>query len=337
MHSRLRLDTLRGLACLLLVSYHVIGADSASGLRLPDDHLASQTNDFLALIRMPLFSFLSGLVYAARPLRGEIGGFAKGKVRRLLVPMLIVGTGFALLQTAMSGTNNDGITEWHLLHIVPVAHYWFLESLFLIFMLTAVLERLRLMDTPEHFAAVGIAAMALHVWAPMPVYFGLNGATFLLPFFLLGVAARRFPAMTSNPRLTVAIVVVPIVLLMSWAATKPPPADTPGIGRLLVSLCACLLLLRLRMESRWLAWIGAWSFGIYLFHPVFTAASRMALQRAGVHDLAVLLVVGVITGLACSIALTAGLRRSSTGRWITGERLPAAQDAELGAAKKSLT
>lgn len=337
MHSRLRLDTLRGLACLLLVSYHVIGADSTSGLRLPDDHLASQANDFLALIRMPLFSFLSGMVYAARPVRGSLVGFATGKARRLLVPMLIVGTGFALLQYGVSGTNNDGVTDWRLLHIVPVAHYWFLEALFLIFMLTAVLERFRLLDTPEQFAAVGLAAMALHVWAPMPAYFGLSGATFLLPFFLLGVAARRFPPMTSSPRVAVAAVIVPIVLLASWAASKPPPADVPGVGRLLVSLCACVLLLRLGMTSRWLAWIGGWSFGIYLFHPVFTAACRMALQRAGVQDLAVLLTVGVLTGLACSIALTAALRRSSLGRLATGERAPASRTDKLRDATSSAT
>ena len=71
MHSRQRLDTLRGLACLLLVSYHVIGGDRETGLRLPDEHIAARINDFLALVRMPLFSFLSGMVYAWRPLRGD--------------------------------------------------------------------------------------------------------------------------------------------------------------------------------------------------------------------------------------------------------------------------
>lgn len=338
MHSRRQLDTLRGLACLLLVSYHVIGADSTSGLRLPDQHPASETNDLLALIRMPLFSFLSGMVYAMRPMRGDLGRFASGKARRLLVPMLVVGTAFALLQAAVTGNQggtNGAVTDWHLLHIVPVAHYWFLESLFVIFMLTAVLERWRWLETPEHFAAVGLAAAALHVWGPLPVHFGLNGATFLLPFFLLGVAARRFPALTTNPRLIVAVVMVPVVLLMSWAASRPPPADTPGIERLVVSLCACLLLWRLGMESRWLAWIGTWSFGIYLFHPVFTAACRIAMQRIGVGDLAALLIAGLVAGLAGSIALTATLRRSALGRRIIGERASAASSSPLSDAARA--
>ena len=319
MHSRQRLDTLRGLACLLLVSYHVIGGDRETGLRLPDEHIAARINDFLALVRMPLFSFLSGMVYALRPLRGDIGPFAAGKVRRLLVPMLVIGTGFALLQAAMSGTNG-GVTEWHLLHIIPVAHYWFLESLFLIFMLTAVLERSRVLDSAAGFLAVFLVAMMLHVWAPLPVHFGLNGATFLLPFFLLGVAARRFPAMTTNPRLAVAVVLLPLVLMLGWAASQVPNPDAPGIERLTVSLCACLLLLRLGPAARWLAFIGAWSFGSYLFHPVFTAASRIVLKSVGIEDLAVLFTTGLVVGLIGSIALTAALGRWPWGRWMIGER-----------------
>ena len=63
------------------------GGDRDTGLRLPDEHVAAQINDFLALVRMPLFSFLSGMVYALRPARGDIGPFAAGKARRLLVPI----------------------------------------------------------------------------------------------------------------------------------------------------------------------------------------------------------------------------------------------------------
>jgi peptidoglycan/LPS O-acetylase OafA/YrhL len=56
-------DTLRGLACILLVAYHVIGVTPESGLRLHDGILKN-ANELLAYIRMPLFTFLSGFVYA---------------------------------------------------------------------------------------------------------------------------------------------------------------------------------------------------------------------------------------------------------------------------------
>ncbi|MET0208934.1 MAG: acyltransferase, partial [Burkholderiaceae bacterium] len=313
----------------LLVGYHVIGNDSQTGLRLDAGHVASQTSDFLSLVRMPLFSFLSGLVYALRPAKGPFAPFAIGKTRRLLVPMLIVGTGFALLQSFTSGTNG-GEYDWTMLHVIPVAHYWFLEALFIIFLVTWGLERLGALDTPRNFLAVGILAALLHLFAPFPVYFGLLGATFLFPFFLLGVAARRFPVMLTSPWILALTLAVPVLMALSWAVTAAPNPDAPGAERLAMSLCICLVLLRMNLQSRSLAWVGAWSFGIYLFHPVFTAASRMVLTRLGVTDLLTLFVMGMVTGLAGSIALTALLRKVPLGHWALGER-PA------GARRKSAT
>ena len=48
---------------------------------------------------------------------------------RLIVPVLTVGTLFAVVQAVVPGTN-EKVTQWHLLHLLPVAHYWFLEALF---------------------------------------------------------------------------------------------------------------------------------------------------------------------------------------------------------------
>ena len=95
-NRNLEIDTLRGLACLLLVAYHVIGATPSIGLKLSDG-LLRELNDDLAYIRMPLFTFLSGFVYALRPYAGNWSAYLKGKATRLLVPMLFVGTLFALL------------------------------------------------------------------------------------------------------------------------------------------------------------------------------------------------------------------------------------------------
>ena len=55
----MRVETLRGLACVLLVLYHVIGIDSSTGMRVEDGPVR-WLNDGLAYLRMPLFTFLSG-------------------------------------------------------------------------------------------------------------------------------------------------------------------------------------------------------------------------------------------------------------------------------------
>ena len=78
-----RVETLRGLAILLVVAEHVIGQDSSNGLRLPDDSLYLYASHSLDFVRMPLFTFLSGAVYAMRPLApGGARGFLRGKAKK---------------------------------------------------------------------------------------------------------------------------------------------------------------------------------------------------------------------------------------------------------------
>lgn len=318
---KLSIDTLRGLACILLVGFHVIGHDSTAGLRLPHEHVLPQVNDALALLRMPLFSFLSGFVYAWRPYSGQPEAFVKAKVRRLLIPLLLVGTFFAVLQSFTPGAN-AGQYDWRLLHIVPVAHYWFLESLFIIFMLTVVLEHFGLMAAPRQFALVWLAAASIFLLNPMPIYLGLQGATYLLPFFLLGLGSNRFG--DRLPRAAVlsatAAALVALVLYLVLVARTLPDRSQPVA--LAISVCACVFLLRCHFEVRWLAWIGVYSFGIYLFHSMFSAASRIALLQLGVHSISLLFVLGLVAGVSGPIIVTMVLRRIPGGHLPLGESKP---------------
>lgn len=321
-------DTLRGLACLLLVGFHVVGHSPTTGLRLPLDHWASLTNEWLSILRMPLFSFLSGYVYALRPVDGYDGTFVRGKVRRLLVPMLLVGTAFAVLQAVAPGAH-EHVTDWRLLHIVPVAHYWFLESLFVVFMVTALLERLRLLRTPERFAAVAACAAVLHVTAPVPVWFGLEGATYLFPFFLLGIAGRRFRHAFERPVVFHGAAATLVLMALAWHSLEPLSLEEPVAPQVLLSsVCLCLLLYHLRPSVAWLAWIGRFSFGIYLFHSIFAALARTVLGRLGVHSLLALFVAGLAAGIGGAIVLTATLRRVPGGHRVIGERAGRPRDTE---------
>ncbi len=317
MSRKLSIDTLRGLACILLVAFHVVGGPS-QGLRLPADHLLPQLNDVLQLLRMPLFSFLSGFVYAWRPYSGEPAMFLKAKVRRLLVPMLLVGTLFAVLQTHMPGVNGAQY-DWRLLHIVPVVNYWFLESLFIIFVLTACLEQFALLSTPARFSLFWLLAALGFVFNPMPIYFGLQGAAYLLPFFLLGLASNRFgeqlphgPVMLSTAALLGGLTLYQIFVMQAMP-------ERPGIVALAISASLCVFLLRSHLELRWLAWIGVYSFAIYLFHSFFSAASRMALMQMGVRSVATLFIMGLLAGIAGPIVAAMILRRVPWGNLPLGE------------------
>jgi membrane-bound acyltransferase YfiQ involved in biofilm formation len=245
----------------------------------------------------------------------------KGKVRRLLIPLLLVGTFFAVVQAFTPGAN-DTVKNWHLLHIVPVAHYWFLESLFLIFMLTLVLEHLGWLSTPGRFALVWLVGVVPFLFLEVPIYFGLQGAAFLLPFFLAGMASNRFSdRLPRAPVMLVTGAVFTAAILYLVFVEQRIPSRTEFVS-LVISVSICVFLLRCQFEVRWLAWIGVYSFAIYLFHSMFSAASRIGLLGVGVSSVAVLLVAGVIAGVAGPIVVTAILRRVPGGHLPLGESAP---------------
>ena len=320
MQRNLEIDTLRGLACVLLVSFHVVGVSADTGLRLPADHWLQQLNGALAYLRMPLFSFLSGYVYAFRPYRpgqSDARGFIQGKMRRLLLPMLTVGTIFALVQNAIPGANQH-VTHWWLLHIVPVAHFWFLEALFIVFLILLALEHWRLLASPERFAGVWALTVLAFVFLQVTPYFSANGAVYLMPFFLAGLACKRFDLHTVPARWLATAV---LALAGVWLAALPQPLgqglSLPG---LLAGLSAAFLLLCSGWRWRALAYVGSFSFAIYLMHVFFTAGSRMAFTRLGVSNFYVLFGLGTLLGIAGPMLAAQLIGRSARLKlWLLGE------------------
>lgn len=293
----LQVETLRGLACLLLVTYHVVGADAGLGLQVADGPVR-WLNDGMAYLRMPLFTFLSGLVYGWRPFSGDSHAFLIGKVRRLLVPMLVVGTLFALLQAVTPGTNSSA-GPWYLWHVQPVAHFWFLESLFLVFVMVWALERWSLLQTGRGFAVVFALVCGIYLSVRGWHWFGIEGAIYLLPYFLCGLAATRFSfkLWLAKPWVKAVLLVCAVAVVLSMGMPVSNP-DRRTVWMLLSGLFLCLLCLSLGWRNRPLAGIGRHSYAIYLFHVFFTAAARIALDLMQVDVMPLDLVAGVGLGLA---------------------------------------
>jgi len=309
----LHIQSLRGLACVLLVLYHVVGSDQSQGLQVADG-LVRWFNDGLAYLRMPLFTVLSGLVYGLRPFvqGGDSRAFLFGKVRRLLAPMLVVGTIFAILQAITPGTHG-ATQDWRLLHIEPVAHFWFLESLFWVFMLIWLLERQAYLSRPRDYGLVLSAAVVLYLNVRGPRTFSIEGAIYLFPYFLAGLAVTRFGVwrQLSKPLLLSILFLLALLAVISMGIPQPN-LDRRTLWVLLAGLSLCGLCLGIRLDWPWLVRIGISSYAIYLFHVFFTATSRIALQKIGIEAFPLQLVAGLLFGLLGPMGLE---RFVSQFRW----------------------
>jgi surface polysaccharide O-acyltransferase-like enzyme len=289
-----KIQTLRGLACLLLVVYHVIGATDLQGLRI-DDGWLRQLTEGLSAFRMPMFGLIAGAMYGVGNKRGW--GLVRNKAQRLLLPMLSVGTVFALIQCAVPGSNYR-IDDLHLLHIVPVAHFWFLESLFVIFCLMALVESKLPISDVRSWAVYFSVSVFFYFLNPGIVWFSLIGVNYLLPYFLLGVGMTRLnwdaqQQNRSSGLLRIALGTALVTMLM---------LQGQGLERLSIGMLGAGMLLSsgfwsLGWRNALLSHIGAYSFSIYLFHVFFTSATRMFLHAMSVQDDVLILVVSVPLGV----------------------------------------
>ena len=289
--KNLSVETLRGIAILLVVVGHVIGSGPDGGMKIDFPHPLRYFYVWIDYIQMPLFTAIAGWVYALKPFSASsgFGSFVRKKALRLLVPMAAVGTLYFLVQYLMPGTNNKGeLSQLWRIYIFPYTIYWYLPSLFLIFVVQWWIDSRKWMDTLGKWSICCVVALVFSrindVWIlhEVPNLFSFKGALGQLPYFFVGVAACRFAvSLYSCPavrRVLLAVALWGIVLMqIVWFY----PGKYASLSMLLypVTLIPTLfLLLASKWHNRFFVWIGGYAYSIYLFHGFGTSGGRIILK-----------------------------------------------------------
>lgn len=278
------IDTLRGLAALLLVAFHSI---ELRAMQAPEQSGYAYFAYSFELVRMPLFTVLSGYVYAMRPLRSRsvagIGDFLRGKARRLLIPLVTAITIWLAIKrsTGMLPEAAAGPLELlgYYLHSYEV--FWFLQGLFWVFLAVVVLERFGLLERPSTFlgtlAASAVGALVLSG----PTFLSLWSVPYLAPFFLLGLGYRRFEEQIADQPWVRAVVAAALGCLalqqLNWWLDFGISTERFTMMSIATGLTCTFALLRYRSSQPMLSRLGLRSYAIYLYHLVGIAmASRVA-------------------------------------------------------------
>jgi peptidoglycan/LPS O-acetylase OafA/YrhL len=302
-----KVQTLRGVACLLLVAFHAVGSSSASGLHVTDGSTYREFTNLFVHIRMPLFTFLSGLVYAYRPLRpGEALRFLGKKLRRLGVPLLVASTILYGLHLAAHDPVSPLSRMWSV-YVYPFYHLWFVQALLPVFAVLVVLEVLGALATSWRFMAVlALSLMAYWYGTLLPSdALGLRNATYLLPFFLWGVGVHRFCAVLQSQLALIAAAACFVVaqgfhgyIVLTGTPGPIDPVTTRSVWTILIGMSAGLCGLRLLVRIPVMERIGASSYAIYLYHPLFVTAVFAGLGVLQVLPTVLLFAAAAAAGIA---------------------------------------
>lgn len=327
------IESLRGVAIFLMVSGHVIGGDSMRGMQVTDESFWRHSVTLLSDIRMPLFATLSGFIYSFRPVKdGTYRRMVSGKARRLLIPLTAVGVLYVAWRSLIPGVNNPiPLSDIWRLWAYSIGHFWFLQALFLIFLVVGALDLLDILNRKIGWIAATSVSVAVFVVVSVPsdyAYFAINGALRLLPFFLLGYGLNVYFTLFSKPVLLASLVAFLIFYAIRISTTFSGFNDfSAPVERLVqigVGIAAVLLIFAIQdhIVSTPLAWIGQFAFPIYLLHVFGTAAARITISPIlGIESNALTYTFGMLFGLGLPVLFTLTLGRIDlVSRVLLGQR-----------------
>lgn len=320
--KELSIETLRGFAIIFMVAGHVIGGSSDNGMRVADDSGWRYFYFTFEYLRMPLFTVISGYVYSLWPIgNSRILSFLKGKGRRILLPLVSVGTIHFLIQHFVPGTNAKyPLSDLWRIYIFPYEHFWFLQSIFLIFVLIAVLDHFKLIVTFRKWLIVFLIAALIRTFIlPFPGnFFSINGFLNLLPFFLLGCGIKRFENIFSGKetiKLSLIVFVISVFLQQfTWFSNIKLNFFEFNLLSICVACPGIIVLFYIRKDITIISKIGYYAFGIYLFHVFGAAGSRIFLGRFGIDYHLTIFTSGLILGLGVPIIIELILEKSTIMR-----------------------
>jgi peptidoglycan/LPS O-acetylase OafA/YrhL len=317
--SEFPIETARAIAVIALVSFHVIGGRQGGGLDVDYPHPLRFYADLMVDIRMPIFAFIAGLVYALKPVAPQdLRAFMIGKMRRLALPGITAITVFVLFAMVMNTRDVPQGPLWEP-YLRSYAIFWFLQAMLLIFVFYGSADILSGGRVLLPTLVVAALAVALGWRFPTDVM-SADRVTTLLVYFLLGVAFMRHRDLMLDRRgifLAFAGLALAAGLAMNLAhlsATGALSADRLDLQSLLFGAGLCVVALLALPVLGWLRWLGAFSLTIYLYHILATSAARRALGALGVDSLWLLAIAGTAIGVLLPVILHLLAQRTALTR-----------------------
>lgn len=309
MERNILVDRLKGYACFLVLFGHVIMGIRLLGVDIPA--FFESLEKFIWSFHVALFLFLSGVVYKET---GEWRGkktrwsFILHKLYSLGIPYVTFSAIYILINSLVGEANTEfALSDILYIWKTPVAQYWYLHALFLLFCIWTVLS-LFLKNWQ-------ITAVSLIIGYSLP-FMGVSLGSIDTAFYsalAFGVGTFvSFKALAKAPVwskcLAVAVHIGLGAALISMGKIEAPLFKEIMI---LVGIYASIMLISMLHElkpvAKFLDFVNKYSLQIYLLHTIFTAGIRIILLRVGVTNWIIHVLAGILFGLAFSViaAITA--------------------------------
>ncbi len=168
------IDYAKGIGILLVVYGHVIVGLNSVKLNISETTILELQKNIIYSFHMPLFFFLSGIfVFKSLKTRNSFN-FILNKIKVLIYPLFIWSVLHGGLQVIFSKYVNSNIKLIDLVKIVylplPDQHFWFLYSLFLMYITVLILQDY-LLEFSKNILTTGLAyCLNKKTWTKKIIY-----------------------------------------------------------------------------------------------------------------------------------------------------------------------
>ena len=296
-------DVAKAIGIVLVVYGHVARGLDASSIGLNSEaHVL--IDSIIYSFHMPLFFFLSGLFFSKSFEKYKALGLTYKKIDTILYPYILWTLIQGVLNVSLSSyTNNDKVLEQVLTFWEPYAQFWFLYTLFLLFLLSciyfsALSQRYTL---PLFIASALLYATSKQVTYPLPFHFIAEHYV----FFVFGIWASKcnFKNFAGHTYVLWGSLILTLVAQYDFHVNQNFVYSDKGSYSLFLALTSitfiCSLSVFLAARSvKWLIVIGSSSMAIYLMHIIAGSGVRIILVKLfGITSIEIHLLLGLTAGI----------------------------------------
>lgn len=274
------IETLRTLAVILIVSYHLLNDRELSTVKVYYNYLSL----IFQYIRLPIFTVISGYLFGHGTITKEnYGSFIIGKFRRIYVPMCFVAfTEYICINAPALLKDPSQLKFIWRIFVLPYEHYWFIQSMFLIFVIVGFIEAFILFRNTNYVCFLVAASLLTFFVSPASFIefdvLSIGGASYILPYFLLGYILSKYKVIfeldITRKMIFFLFIASMFFINLVWLDLIYLDISRRSLIGLVLGITSCIFVLSIRLRSTVLATIGKHVFAIYLFQSFGASIGR---------------------------------------------------------------
>lgn len=284
-------DNVKALACILVTLGHFFQSMVSADL-IGESNQYDWFIQTIYYFHVPLFFICSGYLYQRFTKISSFHEWARNVLKKMLslgIPYFTFSIATWVMKKMFSDSVNTEVGGLvYSLFIHPLSPYWYLFSLFFIFVLTPTFK-----DKKNAFAWLAIAVLIKMAFEPK--HYAVRIVTENMMWFSVGIVLGAVDYDTWLKKCSQYVGTIGLLVFLALSVAISFMGIRGEIIELLMGVIACFTIITMSVQmSKSRSIITPYTMGIYLMHTIFAAGVRSVLFKFGIATAYVHILVGLL-------------------------------------------